>query len=134
MALAGLVSLGAGCPLRQSDREPEAWTEEVRLRVGESAEADEGRLVITLLSVVPGNRLGTVGIRLASPDGRSAEEEVQVVRNTLLSSAARLGPYAVRVMGYPGVDSARFQVAREYPADPAAAAEDAAVDEAQPQP
>lgn len=113
--MAGLVSLGAGCPFRQSDRAPEseAWTEEVQLRNGESAEVDGGQLVVTLLTVDVGRRLGTVEVRLATADGRSAEETIDVVRNVLLSEAARLEPYAVRVMGYPGVDSARLQVARE---------------------
>ena len=108
-------SLGAGCPFRQSDRapEPEVWKEEVFLRVGESAEVDEGALVVTLLTVDAGNRLGTVGVRLAGADGRSTEETLQVIRNAPLSEAARLEPYAVRVVGYPGVDSARLQVTRE---------------------
>lgn len=115
VAFVGLLSLGAGCPFRQSDRAPEAeaWTEEVQLRVGESAEVDGGQLVVTVLTIDAGNRLGTVAVRLAVADGRSTEETIDVVRNVRLSEAARLEPYAVRVVGYPGVDSARFQIARE---------------------
>ncbi|MGH7558233.1 MAG: hypothetical protein ACREMD_10750 [Gemmatimonadota bacterium] len=115
LALAAPVCLGAGCPFEQSDRVPEAetWTEEVFLRVGESAEVDDGQLVVTVLTVDAGSRLGTVTVRLAGADGRSTEEVIDVVRNALLSEAARLEPYAVRVMGFPGVDSARLQVSRE---------------------
>ncbi|MGH7571349.1 MAG: hypothetical protein ACREMK_05845 [Gemmatimonadota bacterium] len=115
VVLSAFVSLAAGCPFRQSERTPEAeaWTEEVFLRVGESAEADGGQLVVTVVTVDAGSRLGTVTVRLAGADGRSTEEAIDVVRNTLLSEAVHLEPYAVRVMGYPGVDSARLQVTRE---------------------
>ena len=114
-ALFALACLGAGCPLRQSDRAPEeeVWKEEVFLRVGQSAEVDGGKLAVTLLTVDAGNRLGTVSLRLAGADGRSTEETLQVVRNAPFSEAARLDPYVVRVVGYPGVDSARFAVTRE---------------------
>ena len=114
LALATPMCLAAGCPFRQSDRAPEAeaWTEEVFLRVGESAEVDDGRLVVTVLTVDAGSRIGSVAVRLAT-DGRSADEELEVVRNAPFSEAARLEPYVIRVLGYPGVDSARLQITRE---------------------
>ncbi len=114
LPLAIAPCLAAGCPFRQSDRAPgaEAWTEEVFLRVGESAGVDGGRLDVTVLTVEAGSRIGTVAVRLAT-DGRSSDQELEVVRNAPFSEAARLEPYVVRVLGYPGVDSARLQITRE---------------------
>ena len=116
--VAGMAFLAgaAGCPLRQSDREPspgEVPVEEVRLRVGESAEVADGELQVSLEALDYGNRITEVTLRLAGPDGRSVEETIEVVRNARLSQAVRLVPYAVRVVGFPGVDSALLQVTRE---------------------
>lgn len=116
VALGALVVAAAGCPLRQSDREPsvgETPIEEVRLRVGESAEVADGALVVSLQALDHGNRISKLTLRLAGPDGRSVEETIETVRNARLSEAVRLEPYAVRVVGYPGVDSALLQVTRE---------------------
>lgn len=120
LALVVLVAGAAGCPLRQSDREPstgETAVEEVHLRVGESAEVAGGGLVVSLQALDHGNRISELTLRLAAPDGQSVEETVEAVRNARLSSAVRLPPYAVRVVGYPGVDSALLQVTREAQGD-----------------
>ncbi|MGH7542793.1 MAG: hypothetical protein ACREK7_02545 [Gemmatimonadota bacterium] len=116
LALVALVAGAAGCPLRQSDREPspgETPLEEFRLRVGESAEVAGGALTVSLQALDYGNRIASLTVRLAGPDGRSVEETFEAIRNARLSEAIRLEPYAVRVVGYPGVDSALFQVSRE---------------------
>lgn len=108
-------ALGAGCPFRQSDRDLEGagWTQEVHLRVGESATVDEGRLIVSVPALEPGNRIANVTIRLQSPGGESVEEAVQVVRNATYSETVRLGAHAARVKGFPGVDSATLLVTRE---------------------
>lgn len=107
---AGLVT-AAGCPLRQSDREPDSATrqEEIFLRVGEETLVDEGRLTVRLPLMDRGDRISRVTIRLTA-SGRTVEETVEAVRNSEYSEAIRLDPYAVRVIGYPGVDSARLLV------------------------
>lgn len=120
VTLSALVVGAAGCPLRQSDREPsrgETALEEVRVRVGESARVVGGALEVSLLSMDYGNRIANLTLRLAVPDGRSVEETIETVRNARLSKAIRLEPYSVRVVGYPGVDSALLQVTREEAAD-----------------
>ena len=116
VAVVALLAGAAGCPLRQSDREPsqgEVPIEEVRLRVGESAQVADGELQVSFVALDYGNRIAKLTLRLAGPDGRSVEETIEVVRNARLSQAIRLEPYAVRVVGFPGVDSAHFQVTRE---------------------
>jgi hypothetical protein len=110
------LAAAAGCPLRQSDREPspgEVRIEEVRLRVGESAQVAEGGLRVSLVALDYGNRIAEATLRLAGPDGSSVEETIEVIRNARLSQAVRLAPYAVRVVGFPGVDSVLLQVTRE---------------------
>lgn len=116
VAVVAFLAGAAGCPLRQSDREPspgEVPIEEVRLRVGESAEVAGGELRVSFVALDYGNRIAEATLRLAGPDGRSVEETIEVVRNARLSQAVRLVPYAVRVVGFPGVDSALLQVTRE---------------------
>jgi hypothetical protein len=116
VALVALIAGAAGCPLRQSDREPspgETPLEEVRLRVGESVQVAGGALEISFQALDYGNRIANLTLRLAGSDGRSVEETIETVRNARLSKAIRLEPYAVRVVGYPGVDSALLQVTRE---------------------
>ncbi len=116
LTLVALVAGAAGCPLRQSDREPspgETALEEVRLRVGESAEVAGGALTVLLQALDYGNRIANLTLRLSGSDGRSIEETIEAVRNARLSEAIRLEPYAVRVVGFPGVDSALLQVTRE---------------------
>lgn len=115
MIAAFYSALGAGCPFRQSDRVPEGavWTQEVRLRVGESATVDDGRLIVSVRALEPGNRIANITIRLQSPGGESAEETVEVVRNARYSEAVGFGAHTVRVMGFPGVDSATLLVTRE---------------------
>lgn len=105
--------LGAGCPLRQSDRAPDpgTWRNEVFLRAGGEETVDGGALTVSLLSVEPGNRLAHLTLRLRTATG-SVEERIEVVRNTELSKAVRLDPYAVRVVGFPGVDSAHLLIER----------------------
>ena len=111
--LAAGLFIAAGCPLRQSDREPDlsTWSEEVFLRVGEEMLVDEGRLTVRLPLMDRGDRISRVTIRLTSA-GQTVEETVQAVRNAPYSEAVRLDPYAVRIAGYPGVDSARLLVER----------------------
>ena len=108
-------ALGAGCPFRQSDRDLEGagWTQEVHLRVGESATVDEGRLIVSVPALEPGNRIANITIRLQSPGGESVEEAVEVVRNAPYSETVRLGAHTARVKGFPGVDSATLLVTRE---------------------
>lgn len=116
VALVALLAGAAGCPLQQSDREPsqgEVSLEEFRLRVGESARVAGGELEVSLVALDYGNRIAEVTLRLAGPEGRSVEETFEVVRNARLSEAVRLEPYSVRVVGFPGVDSALLQVTRE---------------------
>lgn len=111
-----LVAGAAGCPLRQSDREPsrgEIPVEEVRLRVGESAQVAGGALEVSLQALDYGNRIAKLTLRLAGSDGRSVVETIEAIRNAQLSQAVRLEPYVVRVVGFPGVDSALFQVTRD---------------------
>jgi hypothetical protein len=120
VALVALTVGAAGCPFRQSDREAssgETPLEEVRLRVGESAQVAGGALEVSLQALDYGNRIANLTLRLAASDGRSIEETIEAIRNARLSEAVRLEPYAVRVVGFPGVDSALFQVTREEPAE-----------------
>lgn len=116
IAVVAFLVGAAGCPLRQSDREPsqgEVPIEEVRLRVGESTRVAGGELEVSIVALDYGNRIAELTLRLAGPDGRSVQETIEVVRNARLSEAVRLEPYSVRVVGFPGVDSALLQVTRE---------------------
>ena len=88
-------------------------SEEVFLREGQSAEVLEDQVSVTLVDVEQGNRISEVTIRLATSDGASNVGTVEAVRNQRFSEALRLEPYAVRVVEYPGVDSARLIVTRE---------------------
>ena len=111
-----LVALS--CAFRQSersDRVDSGPSEEVFLREGESASVLDGQVVVTLADVEPGNRIAEVTLRLATSDGQSSAGTVEVVRNQNYSEAMRLEPFAVRVVEYPGVDSARLVVTREPP-------------------
>jgi hypothetical protein len=106
------------CAFRQSersDRVDSGPSEEVFLREGESAPVLDGQVVVTLADVEPGNRIAEVTVRLATPDGQSSAGTVEVVRNQSYSEALRLEPFAVRVVEYPGVDSAHLVVTREPP-------------------
>ena len=119
VALVALAAGAAGCPLRQSEREAsagETTLEEVRLRVGESAQVAGGSLEVSLQALVYGNRIAELTLRLTGSDGSSIEETIEAIRNARLSKAVRLEPYSVRVVGFPGVDSALLQVTREEPA------------------
>jgi hypothetical protein len=110
----------ASCAFRQgerADRVDSGPSEEVFLREGESASVLDGQLVVTLADVEPGNRIAEVTIRLATADGQSSAGTVEAVRNQNYSEALRLEPFAVRVVEYPGVDSARLVVTREPPGD-----------------
>ncbi len=112
----GLATLA--CAVRQQERAERVESgpsEEVFLREGESASVLDGQVVVTLADVEPGNRIAEVTFRLATPDGQSTAGSVQVVRNQNYSEAIRLEPFAVRVVEYPGVDSARLVVTREPP-------------------
>lgn len=111
LALAAL-----SCAVRQqerADRVDSGPSEEVFLREGESASVLDGQVVVTLADVEPGNRIAEVTLRLATPDGQSSAGTVEVVRNQNYSEAFRLDPFAVRVVEYPGVDSARLVVTHE---------------------
>ena len=90
-------------------------SEEVFLREGESATLLEGQVIVTLADVEPGNRIAEVTIRLATPGGQSSAGTLKAVRNQNYSEALRLEPFAVRVVEYPGVDSAHLVVTREAP-------------------
>ena len=106
------------CAVRQSeraDRVESGPSEEVFLREGESAPVLDGQVVVTLADVEPGNRIAEVTLRLATPDGQSSAGTVEVVRNQNYSEALRLAPFAVRVVEYPGVDSAYLVITREPP-------------------
>ena len=106
------------CAFRQSersDRVDSGPSEEVFLREGESTPVLDGQVVVTLADVEPGNRIAEVTVRLATPDGQSSVGTVEVVRNQNYSEALRLEPFAVRVVEYPGVDSAHLVVTREPP-------------------
>lgn len=113
-ALAVLVL--ASCAFRQNERADQVASgpsEEAFLREGESATLHEGQVVVTLVDVEPGNRIAEVTVRLATPDGGSTVGRVEAVRNQNFSPAVRLEPWAVRVVEYPGVDSATLIVTRE---------------------
>ncbi|CAN5758055.1 hypothetical protein BH20GEM1_BH20GEM1_07780 [soil metagenome] len=106
------------CAFRQNeraDRVESGPSEEVFLREGESASVLGDQLVVTLADVEPGNRIAEVTIRLVAPGGESSVGTVEVVRNQNYSEALRLDPFAVRVVEYPGVDSARLIITREAP-------------------
>lgn len=112
------VLVALSCAFRQSeraDRVDSGPSEEVFLREGESASVLDGQVVVTLADVEPGNRIAEVTLRLATADGQSSAGTVEVVRNQNFSEAMRLEPFAVRVVEYPGVDSARLVVTREPP-------------------
>ena len=113
-----LAVAALSCAFRQSersDRVDSGPSEEVFLKEGESAPVLDGQVVVTLADVEPGNRIAEVTVRLATPDGQSSAGTVEVVRNQNYSEALRLDPYAVRVVEYPGVDSARLVVTHEPP-------------------
>ena len=108
----------SSCAFRQNeraDRVASGPSEQVFLREGQSSPALEGEVVLTLVDVEPGNRIAKVTVRLATPDGGSSVGTVEVVRNQNYSSAYRLEPFAVRVVEFPGVDSATLIVTREAP-------------------
>lgn len=112
-----VVSLAA-CGFNQRERAERVESgpsEEVFLREGESAPVLEGQVIVTLADVEPGNSIAEVTLRLATPDGGSTVGTIEVVRNQNFSEALRLSPYAVRVVEYPGVDSAHLVVTREAP-------------------
>ena len=113
-----VVATLANCAFRQKERADSVESgpsEEVFLREGESASVLENQVVVTLADVEPGNRIAEVTLRLATSEGGSVAGTVEVVRNQNFSEALRLSPYAVRVVEYPGVDSARLVVTREAP-------------------
>jgi hypothetical protein len=106
----------SACAFRQNERAEHVQSgpsEEVFLREGQSASVLEDQVAVTLVDVEPGNRIAEVTIRLATGDGGSSVGTVEVVRNQNYSEALRLEPYAVRVVEYPGVDSARLVITRE---------------------
>ena len=113
-----IALLTLSCAVRQqerADRVDSGPSEEVFLREGQSATVLEGQVIVTLADVEPGNRIAEGTIRRATPDGQSSAGTVKAVRNQNYSEAFRLEPYAVRVVEYPGVDSARLVVTREPP-------------------
>jgi hypothetical protein len=113
-----LGAVALACAVRQqerADRVESGPSEEVFLREGQSATVLEGQVIVTLADVEPGNRIAEVTIRLATPDGQSSAGTVEAVRNQNYSEALRLEPFAVRVIEYPGVDSAHLVVTREAP-------------------
>lgn len=115
LLVATVTTMGAGCPVQQGEREPEVedWRQEIYLRSGETEQVDGGQLAITLHAVEGGRRLAFVTLRLEKSSGESIEEQVKQARNVELSQALRLEPYAVRIVGFPGVDSAQLLVIRE---------------------
>ena len=110
-----VLMLGAACPRSQEDRRPGAdvWQEEIFLRVGDSAEVDGGSLLVGMPVYEPGDRVAFVTIELKNASGEAVRERIKVFRQTDLSNAVRLAPYVVRVIEFPGADSARFLVYRE---------------------
>jgi hypothetical protein len=111
-----VITSASSCAFRQNEREDRVESgpsEEVFLREGQSASVLEDQIVVTLADVEPGNRIAEVTIRLATPGGESSVGTVEAVRNQNYSEALRLDPFAVRVVEYPGVDSARLVVTRE---------------------
>jgi len=115
-ALAVLVV--SACAVRQRERAEQVASgpsEEVFLKEGQSSPVHAGQVIVTLVDVEPGNRIAEVTLRLATPDGGSSVGTVEAVRNQNYSPAVRLEPYAVRVVEYPGVDSATVIVTREAP-------------------
>jgi hypothetical protein len=113
-----VITAASSCAFRQNeraDRVDSGPSEEVFLREGQSASVLEDQIVVTLADVEPGNRIAEVTIRLATPGGESSVGTVEVVRNQNYSEALRLDSFAVRVVEYPGVDSARLVVTREAP-------------------
>lgn len=113
-----VVATLTACGIRQNERAERVESgpsEEVFLREGESATVLEGQVIVTLADVEPGNTIAEVTLRLATADGGSTAGTVEVVRNQNFSEALRLSPYAVRVVEYPGVDSAHLVVTREAP-------------------
>jgi hypothetical protein len=109
------VILGAACPREEEKRRPPAdvWQEEIFLRAGDSAEVDGGSLLVAMPVFEPGDRVAFVTIELKNASGEEVRERMKIVRQTQLSEAVRLTPYVVRVIGFPGADSARFLVYRE---------------------
>jgi hypothetical protein len=106
------------CAIRQNQRAERVASgpsEQVFLREGESSTLLDGSVIVTLVDVEPGNRIAKVTVRMAASDGGSAVGTVEAVRNQNFSSAFRLEPFAVRVVEYPGVDSATLIVTREAP-------------------
>jgi hypothetical protein len=110
-----VMMIGAACPRTGEQRRPGAddWQEEVFLRAGDSAEVDDGSLLVAMPVYEPGDRVAFVTIELKNASGEEARDRIKVVRQTDLSKAIRLAPYVVRVIGFPGADSARFLVYRE---------------------
>ena len=111
----GLLAAGScGFVAREREERVESGpSEEVFLREGQSSGVLEDQVSVTLVDVEQGNRISEVTIRLATSDGASNVETVEAVRNQRFSEALRLESYAVRVVEYPGVDSARLIVTRE---------------------
>lgn len=108
----------SSCAVRQRERAERVASgpsEELFLREGQSAPVLEGQVVVTLVDVEPGNRIAQVTLRLATPEGGSSAGTVEAVRNQNYSPALRLEPFAVRVVEFPGVDSANLIVTREAP-------------------
>ena len=111
-----VIAAALSCAFRQNeraDRVESGPSEEVFLREGQSASVLEDQIVVTLADVEPGNRIAEVTIRLARPGGESSVGTVEAIRNQNYSEALRLDPFAVRVVEFPGVDSARLVVTRE---------------------
>jgi len=113
-----VIIAATSCAFRQNvraDRVESGPREEVFLREGQSASVLDDQVVVTLADVEPGNRIAEVTIRLATPGGESSAGTIEAVRNQNYSEALRLDLFAVRVVEFPGVDSARLIVTRETP-------------------
>ena len=108
----------SSCAVRQRERAERVASgpsEQVFLREGQSSPALEDQVIVTLVDVEPGNRIAQVTLRLATPGGGSSAGTVEAVRNQNYSPAIYLEPFAVRVVEFPGVDSATVIVTREAP-------------------
>ncbi|HUP19678.1 MAG TPA: hypothetical protein VM778_06965 [Gemmatimonadota bacterium] len=114
-ALAAPLLAGA-CPFRQGALEAPAPTDtrEVLVRVGESQEAFDGDVRVHLVSLERGPKEARIVLRLDA-GGQVQQSEFDMAWNATASEVVRLEPWAARLSGYPGVDSARVAVWRESP-------------------
>lgn len=110
LAVLGVFAvLGAACPVQEGGWVEQTPDDAIRLsiREGESATVFDGRLQITFLRQERGGSFSKVTMRLDA-GGETTTGTVVAVRQTDQSDVVRLEPFAVRVLDFPGVDSATF--------------------------